>query len=753
MNIPTRAPMLRQRRAGGDADGDVSSAMGEASLRSTIASTAARRHSSSTLVALALAFFCSSAVRLAAEGAAELAPETSDFDAMLAERVLGDICADGARVIGSQRAEVDTVLLLTDVLQDIATVASAHGASLEVEVHRGSGVFYTDFLDGFTNAYRNATTIAARLSWPRASRDAILLAAHYDSFPTSPGASDNAVNVAACLGVLKALAAGPALSHSFLVLLNGGEESMFVAAHAFATQHRWAADYRVVVNLEAIGAGGASVVFQLGPDAPWLAHAIGASRHRQRGTVIAHDLFQVRGFPAGTDWKTLLRHAPVARGGGSDGGAAAGEARPAPVGLDMATLGDGYVYHTPLDLPRHLSRDHIASLGDGTLSIVRALDSALAHRAGAAPTADGATARGVAGTRAGSTRRPPHENAQLLDGPGPGAVYFDYCALIWVAYSAEAARLIHLLAALLAAGAMVLLAAKAGQVLVEGLALLAALAAAAILGLLFSATRPLATFGSDPLVVSMYGPVALGAAVLTREACARGSARAAPLALSQQLGAASLAPWLLLLLLLQAAQLGTAYLPAFYCAVNGAALLAARGLGQRYPRAALAVQLGGALLPTMHVHGIAGWLLQVPPSLRPCLPHALPFPSLFPVPAPGPAVLCTPLAHTSDGSHLGMTALPPPLLRGARRPSLTVPARLHTSGGSHLRTVHTSPTVPPRLHTSGSSHLRTVHTSPTVPPRRAPRAAGARADHRPQRRRPPCRRRRRPRGRFRRRAP
>ena len=156
--------------------------------------------------------------------------------------------------------------------------------------------------------------------------------------------------MAAALGVVKALASGPALSHSILVLLNGAEESMFLAAHAFAGQHRWAKDYRVLLNLEAIGAGGTSVVFQMGPDADWLASAVGSSQ-RPRGTVTAHDLFQVPGFPAATDFKTLLAQAPV------------GEAEPV-VGLDMATLGNGYVYHTPLDAAELIGLDELQDLLD-----------------------------------------------------------------------------------------------------------------------------------------------------------------------------------------------------------------------------------------------------------------------------------------------------------------------------------------------------------------------------------------------------
>ena len=109
-----------------------------------------------------------------------------------------------------------------------------------------------------------------------------------------------------------------------------------MAAHAFATGgHAWAADYRVVLNLEAIGAGGQAVIFQLGPDAPWLADALSRAAHTPRGSVLGHDMFQIPQFPAGTDLKTLLVHAPH-------------HAPPheRPVGIDAAILGNGYVYHT-----------------------------------------------------------------------------------------------------------------------------------------------------------------------------------------------------------------------------------------------------------------------------------------------------------------------------------------------------------------------------------------------------------------------
>ena len=154
---------------------------------------------------------------------AAAAPEAA-FDSARASAVMDELCRLGPRTAGSAAAERARRLLRREV-ESIASIAAGSGASLEVETVRASGAFYTDFLDGFTNVYHNATSLVARLSWPSSRPEAVLLNAHYDSFPGSPGGSDNAVNVGAALGALRALAAGPALPVSLLLLLNGGEES------------------------------------------------------------------------------------------------------------------------------------------------------------------------------------------------------------------------------------------------------------------------------------------------------------------------------------------------------------------------------------------------------------------------------------------------------------------------------------------------------------------------------------------------
>ena len=173
--------------------------------------------------------------------AAPSAAAAPGFDTAEAQRLLLALCVGGPRIAGSQAASAAVALLLRE-LGAVSELARAAGATLEFEaVDSGHGSFETDFLDGFTNSYQGVVSVAARLTWPGAAREAVLLSSHFDTWSSSPGASDDAVHVATTVGVLRALAAGPARGVSVLAFFSGAEESNWVAAHAFATRHRWAA--------------------------------------------------------------------------------------------------------------------------------------------------------------------------------------------------------------------------------------------------------------------------------------------------------------------------------------------------------------------------------------------------------------------------------------------------------------------------------------------------------------------------------
>ena len=258
------------------------------------------------------------------------------------------------------------------------------------------------------------------------------------------------------------------------------------------------------------------------------------------------------------------------------------------------------------------------ALGAGTLSIVYAAVKAMDGRAAARRSTEEARRSPLPPI----PRRSAHDNVQKIDGSS-GLVYFDYCSLVWVSYSKAVAGPLHLLAGLIAMSAMVVAGVTLRQLLAELGALVAAFVAAASMGLFLTLCKPLATFGSESLAIALFSQTSLAASLVAREAwlglaaVPAGRAAAAPPpqrvssgVLARRLGAASLGIWLLLLGGFQALGIGSAYLGALFCAVNGIGLLLSHVLAAR-PVIATTVQLVAALLPCMHWNGIGGWLLQV----------------------------------------------------------------------------------------------------------------------------------------------
>src|SRR5207237_10920349 len=102
--------------------------------------------------------------------------------------------------------------------------------------------------------------VSARLHGRQPGR-ALLLVAHYDSAPVSPGAADDGSGVVALLESLRALAAGPPLEHDVIALFTDGEEMGLLGAQAFVSQSVAARDVALVINVEARGASGPSLMF------------------------------------------------------------------------------------------------------------------------------------------------------------------------------------------------------------------------------------------------------------------------------------------------------------------------------------------------------------------------------------------------------------------------------------------------------------------------------------------------------------
>jgi hypothetical protein len=107
----------------------------------------------------------------------------------------------------------------------------------------------------------NTRNIVARLPGT-ANSGAVLLMAHYDSVPNGPGAADDGAGVSAILETVRALKTGPALKNDLIVLFTDGEEPGLLGAEAFVASHPWMKDIGLVMNFEARGNRGASLLFE-----------------------------------------------------------------------------------------------------------------------------------------------------------------------------------------------------------------------------------------------------------------------------------------------------------------------------------------------------------------------------------------------------------------------------------------------------------------------------------------------------------
>ncbi|HYC89375.1 MAG TPA: M20/M25/M40 family metallo-hydrolase [Thermoanaerobaculia bacterium] len=131
------------------------------------------------------------------------------------------------------------------------------------------------------------------------SSGAILLAAHYDSVPTGPGASDDAHGVAVLLETARALAAQGRLQNDVILLFSDAEEMGLLGARAFVEQHRWYRDVKIAINFEARGTRGPAVLFETGQDSGWAVEQFGRASSAPSGNSLLPRLYEM--LPNKTD--------------------------------------------------------------------------------------------------------------------------------------------------------------------------------------------------------------------------------------------------------------------------------------------------------------------------------------------------------------------------------------------------------------------------------------------------------------------
>jgi hypothetical protein len=206
------------------------------------------------------------------------------------------------------------------------------------------------FACGRHSACAFVTNIVAVREGSDPNAPAVMIAAHHDSVPASPGASDDGAGAAAVVEAARAIGAGPDVRRTLVVLLTDGEEDGLLGAEAFAREHPLAKRVRAVVNVDARGSSGPSFMFETSANSAWLVSLYAKSVSRPATSSLFYEVY--KRMPNDTDFTVFRRFAQ---------------------GLSLANVGSIEHYHTSLDTIANADPGTLQHHGDQVLALARAL--------------------------------------------------------------------------------------------------------------------------------------------------------------------------------------------------------------------------------------------------------------------------------------------------------------------------------------------------------------------------------------------
>ncbi|WP_239319922.1 M28 family peptidase [Planomonospora parontospora] len=219
-------------------------------------------------------------------------------------------------------------------------------AGLEVEIQRSVGSRSAAGLATFGQV----DNIVGRLRGT-ASTGTVLIAAHYDSAAMGPGASDDGAAVAAMLETVRALRGGPGLRNDIVLLMSDGEEDGVLGAEAFVREHPLGRTGGVLLNWEARGVSGPSLMFETSADNARLVETFAGAVPAPRGHSAMVELYRL--LPNNTDFT------PLTKAGFT--------------GMNFAYIQGSSLYHTAGDSIANLDPGSLQHHGGNMLALARAL--------------------------------------------------------------------------------------------------------------------------------------------------------------------------------------------------------------------------------------------------------------------------------------------------------------------------------------------------------------------------------------------
>lgn len=177
----------------------------------------------------------------------------------------------------------------------------------------------------------------------------ILLSAHYDARDPAPGASDNGYAVASILETLRALRYYPPLKNDLVILFPDGEELRSLGAKAFIRDDQIADSIDLVLNFDARGSSGISMMFETNGGNEWVVREFNKAHGSSFASSLSYEIYKL--ITNYTDFSHFLIKAHS--------------------GLNFANIGGVENYHNHTDDIKHLDHRTVQSTGNSMLSTVQ----------------------------------------------------------------------------------------------------------------------------------------------------------------------------------------------------------------------------------------------------------------------------------------------------------------------------------------------------------------------------------------------
>lgn len=188
--------------------------------------------------------------------------------------------------------------------------------------------------------------LIARMPGQPPGPKAVVVAAHYDSVPAGPGASDDGTGVASALEIARAIR-HEALANPVVFLIDDGEESGLLGAEGFIADAARSKDAAFIINMEARGTTGTPFLFETSREQRWLVPVMARALPHPVTTSLFATIYDL--LPNDTDLTVSKR---AQRGG-----------------INFAYVGGGTQYHTPLDSFANVDDGSVQRRGDQVLAI------------------------------------------------------------------------------------------------------------------------------------------------------------------------------------------------------------------------------------------------------------------------------------------------------------------------------------------------------------------------------------------------